>query len=206
MYGIETAEVAGAVAFAPPKLLFLWRAYLCTYFVSCLFRTHPSSLDFELNLPSISSVKRILDAREHIPLDQQLRALAGVDTITNILIVVVNDMASSEAETRAARVDALEVVSNEGDGEMAGIFLAVRVGMSNQHCLVVIVDITVGDGNKVRAVGHVDKSIIVVFALGLVRRYVDVVNPDVLGVVNPDGITGLGDDFGDYEVAEKDRG
>lgn len=109
-------------------------------------------------------------------------------------------MSSAKSETRAARINVLEVISNESDGKMAGILAAVIVGMSNQNRLVVIVNIAVGDSDPVRAVGHVNESIVVVLAVSLVGRNVNVVNPNVLGVIDTDGIASFGDDFGDFEV------
>lgn len=88
-------------------------------------------------------------------------------------------MAGSEADRRGARTDIVPVVVGVGYVQMACIFRAIAVGMADERRLVVVVDIAVRDGNPVRSMRDVDETIVVILAVINIRRYIDVVNPDV---------------------------
>lgn len=68
----------------------------------------------------------------------------------------------------------------------------------------VVVEVGVGDGNPVSSVGDVEEAVKVVLASAQVSRKVAVVDPDIGGLVDSDGITVFGKDLGNLEVAEDD--
>jgi hypothetical protein len=74
-------------------------------------------------------------------------------------------MAVSESERRSARVDTREVVVVVRDGDL-GVFSSVRVRVTNQRSLPVVVELAVGDGDSGGAVGDVEESVDV-----LARKY-----------------------------------
>lgn len=114
---------------------------------------------------SIGGVQSLLGVDEDIVLNKQLRALASIDTIGNAIVVVVEEVASAEAERGTARVEVLEVVVGIGDGQMALVLSAVGVGVADQRCLPVVVQEGVGNGNEVGSVGNIQKTIIVVLVV-----------------------------------------
>ena len=80
--------------------------------------------------------------------------MTGIDTISNIVIEIVKNVAGTEAERWTARVDVVPVVVAVSDTEVSLIFGAVRVGVSNQGSLIVIMDVRVTDRNEIRGVGE----------------------------------------------------
>lgn len=66
--------------------------------------------------------------------------------------------------------------------ELALVLVFVAVGVSDERGLPVVVDVAVGHGDVVRATLEVEETVIVVLVVVLVRRDVDVVDPDVAGV------------------------
>ena len=125
---------------------------------------------------TVGRVQRLLGVLEDIVLHKQLRALASVDTVANVVVVVVEDVAGTEAERRAAGVDVLEAVAVVGHGEMAGVFAAVVVGVADERALVVVVQVRVRNGDPVASVGDVEEAVVVVLRVGHVGGKVDVVN------------------------------
>lgn len=136
-------------------------------------------------------------------------------------------MAGAEAERGSTAVEVLEVCRGEkvlavlfthrrlgasrtvvgiGDGEMAGILITVGVAVADQRGLPVVMDVTVGDGDPVAAVCHVDETIVVVLVVILVTGHIDVVDPDVLRGLDGDGVTVVGQNLGDLEVPDNDVG
>jgi hypothetical protein len=115
-------------------------------------------------------------------------------------------VAGTEAERWGTAVDVLPVVVGIGDGQVASVLVAVAVRVADQGRLVVVVDVAVGDGDPVRGVGDVNEAVVVVLAVVQVRRDVDVVDPDVLGGLDGDGVTIVGQDLGDLHVADNDVG
>jgi hypothetical protein len=59
------------------------------------------------------------------------------------LVVRVDDVRGAEAEQRHARVDVLPVVVGVGDVQLAFVFVAVAVGLADEGCLIVVVEIGV---------------------------------------------------------------
>lgn len=67
-----------------------------------------------------------------------------------------------------------------------------------------VVDVAVGDGDPVRAVGDIDEAIVGVLAVVERRGEVAVVDPDVLGVLDTDGVAVGVLDLLDLHVADDD--
>lgn len=96
-------------------------------------------------------------------------------------MVRVVEVSSTETNRRTTGVDVFPVVVGIGDTEMSGIFSRVGVGVTDEGCLPVVVDVRVGEGDVVSSVGHVEESIIVVFVVVSVGGEINVINPDVGG-------------------------
>lgn len=94
-----------------------------------------------------------------VVLDQELGLVTGIDTVVHVLVVVVIDVASTEAERGSTRVEVLPVVVVNGDGQ-GDVLAAVAVGMSNEHGLPVIVEVGPGYGHVGGTVGDIAQSII----------------------------------------------
>ena len=82
-------------------------------------------------IPIISRIKWLLGVHELVALNRQLGALARVDAVTDVLVVVVVQVAGTEAERRTTRVDVVPVVVVVSDAEVAGVFIAVAVGVAD---------------------------------------------------------------------------
>lgn len=132
--------------------------------------------------PSIGRVQWLLGIDENVVLDKQLRALACVDAVRDVLVVVVEEVAGAKAERGATRVQVLHVVVGVCDGKVTLVLCAIRVGVSDQGCLPVVVHEGVGDGDEVGGVGNVEKTIVVVLVMITICGEVEVVDPDVLGL------------------------
>lgn len=65
-----------------------------------------------------------------------------------------------------------------------------------------VVEEDVGDGDPLGSVGNIKKTIIVVLAVVKVGRKVEVIGPNILGCLNTDSITVLGQNLAALEVAE----
>ena len=65
-----------------------------------------------------------------------------------------------------------------------------------------VVEEDVGDGDPLGSVGNIKKTIIVVLAVVKVGRKVEVVGPNILGGLDTDSITVLGQNLAALEVAE----
>jgi hypothetical protein len=129
----------------------------------------------------ISRVKGLGDAGEDVALDEDLGTITGVDSVTALGEVGVEDVAGTEADAGGARVDVVPVVVVLGDAEVAGVLGAVGVGVPDEGRLPVVVDVAVGDGDEVGGVGEVDQAVVVVLVVVTVGGEVDVVDPDVVG-------------------------
>lgn len=68
---------------------------------------------------------------KHGALNQSLGAHARVDARALLVVVVIEDVGSAEAQEGAARVDLVEVVVGVGDAEVACILSGVGVGVAN---------------------------------------------------------------------------
>lgn len=98
--------------------------------------------------------------------------------------------------------------------------------MSDEGCLPVVVDVAVGDGHEVCCMGelfqvsigiscedlrsvrgrrpYIKETVIVVFVMRLIRRDINVVKPDVAGLLDTDRITIGSEDLGDGNIADDD--
>ena len=152
----------------------------------------------------VDRVDGLLSTGPDVVLDEDLGTLANVDTISNILEDVVEEMGSAEAQGRSTRVDVEPVVVDVGDVHLASVLSGVVVGVANQGCLVVVVELAVADSDPVNGVGQVEEAIVEVLAAVHVAGEIDVVDPDIGGLLNGDSITAVGNDLGDLEVADDD--
>jgi hypothetical protein len=80
----------------------------------------------------VGRVQGFVDIRKDVVLHEQLCSIAGVDAVVDTLIVVVVDMAGSETERRGTRVQVLPVVVHVGHCQVAGIFVAVVVAVTDE--------------------------------------------------------------------------
>lgn len=106
-------------------------------------------------------------------------------------------MGSSETDGWATGVDVLEVVVGVCDDQVSGILSTVGVRVTDKGCLEVVVQEGVRDRDVVRCVGNVAESVVVVLSVVLVGREIQVIDPDVGGLLNTNGITGGGENLGD---------
>jgi len=140
-----------------------------------------------------------------VVLDEELSSVTGVDAIAHILVVVVEDVASTEAEGRTARVEVPEPVVVNGDSE-GRILRAVAVRVANEHALPVVVKDAPGDGHVGRTVGNVAQTIIVVLVVVAIAGQVDVIDPNLACSLDTDSITSRGENLSDLEVPNDDVG
>lgn len=153
---------------------------------------------------AVNRVDSLLCTGPDIVLNESLCTLADVDTIRDVLEDVVEDVGSAEAQRWSTRVDLLPVIVDVCDVHLAGVLSGVVVGVADERCLVVVVELAVADRNPVDGVGQIEEAVVEVLAAGHVARKVDVVDPDVGGLLDADGITAVGCDLGDLEVADDD--
>lgn len=124
-------------------------------------------------------------ASPDVVLNKDLGAGSGVDSIRDVLVVVVEQVTSAETERWSTGVEVEPVVAGIGDVELAGVLSCVAVGVSNERCLPVVVDLAVGDGDEVSRVGSIQQSVIEILVVVTVRAQINVINPDVGGLLNP---------------------
>lgn len=115
-------------------------------------------------------------------------------------------MDGTEADRGGARVDVGPVVVGVGDGQGALVLLAVAVGVADEGGLVVVVDLGVGDGDKSGGMGDVEKSVVEVLARAHVGGEIAVVDPDLGGFLDTDGIAVGGLDLAELHVSDNDIG
>ena len=143
----------------------------------------------------------LLGAGESSRLNKDLSTHARVDTSdADILVVVVEDVDETEADGRSARSNVGPVVVGVGDVESTSVLISVAVRVTDKRSLVVVVEVGVGDGHPVRSVGNVKETIKVVLVLGEVGGQLAVVDPDVGGLLDTDGITVVSNDVLDSEI------
>jgi hypothetical protein len=70
----------------------------------------------------------------------------------------------------------------------------------------VVVEVGVGDGHPLAGVGDIAKTVIIVLVVSQIGGQVAVINPDILGVLDSDRITVVGQNLADLEVAHNDVG
>ena len=112
-----------------------------------------------------------------------MSSITSVDAINNLIVVVVENVSGTETKRWATGVDVVPVVVVVCDAEVSSVFGGVGVGVANEGCLPVVVDVGVGDSDKVGGVGEIDQAIVVVLVMVLVGGDVDVVDPDVGGLL-----------------------
>lgn len=136
-------------------------------------------------------------------LDEQLRAHARVDGVAaDAVVVVVVDVDLAETDGGQARVAVEPEVVGVGDGQVSGVLGAVVVAVAHQRGFPVVVQEGVGDGDKVGGVGDVDEAVVEVFAAVEVGGEVAVVDPDVGGFVDADGVAFAVVDIVDADLGE----
>lgn len=145
------------------------------------------------------------DVAEDSALDECLSAHASVHTAGgDVLVVVVEDVSTSEAEQWCTRADVCPVVVGVGDVELASVLLGVAVAVADERGLVVVVELGVGNGDPVGGVAHVEQTVVVVLVGREVGREIHVVDPDVGGLLDADGIASLSNDFAAGNVLDDD--
>lgn len=70
----------------------------------------------------------------------------------------------------------------------------------------VVMNVAVRDGNPLAGVGHIDQAVVVVLVVGQVTRQVNVVDPDIVGRLNSDGVAIFSEDLADLQVSQNDVG
>lgn len=137
-------------------------------------------------------------------LDAHLGPHARVDSRAAELVVeVVVDVDGAVADRGVAAVDVLPVVVGVGDVQLAFV-VGLRVDVADQGGLEVVVDVAVGDGDVVGAPGDIQETVVVVLARVKVGAQVNVIDPDVGGRLDTDGIAVGLLDLGDGQVANDD--
>lgn len=104
----------------------------------------------------------LIDVRKDGAFDEDLGAHAGVDSAGTALVDGVENVGGAEADRGLAGVDVLPMVVGVGYAEVTGVLVAVGIAVADERCLVVVVEITVGDCDVVGRVGNVDEAIVVV--------------------------------------------
>lgn len=138
-------------------------------------------------------------------LNKNLSTHARVDSgDADILVVVVEDVDEAETDGGGAGTNVGPTVVGVGDVESALVLGGVAVRVANKRGLVVVVEVGVGDGDPVRGVGDVEEAVEEVLVLGEVGRELTVVNPDVGGLLDTNGITVGSNNVLDGKVANND--
>lgn len=115
-------------------------------------------------------------------------------------------MDSAEADRGGARVDVGPVVVGVGDGQRALVLLGVAVGVADEGGLVVVVELGVGDGDKSGGMGDVEEAVVEVLARAHVGGEIAVVDPDLGGLLDTDGIAVGSLDLAELHVSDDDIG
>lgn len=117
-------------------------------------------------------------------------------------------MAGSESERRTTGVDVGPVVVGVGHTEMANVLITVAVGVTDERCFVVVMELGVRDSDEVGSVGDIQETIVVILAVIHVAGKIAVINPDVggLGLLDGDGVARsiFGLDILDNKIANND--
>ncbi|RYP22585.1 hypothetical protein DL767_009020 [Monosporascus sp. MG133] len=129
---------------------------------------------------AVDAVEWLLDAGEDVALGEDVGALARVDAVADVLVVVVEQVGRAEADRRHARVEVQEEVVGIRHRQVAGVLGAVAVRVPHQRRLPVVVQERVAHRHEVRAVRDVDEAVVLVLVGLAVALHVAVVDPDVL--------------------------
>lgn len=121
-------------------------------------------------------------------LDAHLGPHAGVDICAaEIVIEVVVDADGAVANRGVARVDILPKVVGVGDVELI-LVTGVRINVADQGSLEVVVNVAVGDGDIVGASSDIQEAVVVVLSRVNVGARINVINPDLSGRLDTDGV------------------
>lgn len=149
----------------------------------------------------------LLDILELGRLDKNLSTHASVNARGfNIGVVVVEDVGGTESNRGATRANVGPLVVGVGNVESAGILISIAVRVANKRVLVVIVEVGVRHGNPVGGVGNIEETIVEVLAVVSVGGEVAVVDPDVGGGLDANGIAIISNNLGDGKVTDDDVG
>jgi hypothetical protein len=74
--------------------------------------------------------------------------------------------------------------------------------VTDENALPVVVELAVRDGDTRGAVSDVEQAVVVVLVVVAVRGEIDVVDPDLGGFLDTDGIASAGEDLADLEVTD----
>ena len=85
--------------------------------------------------------------------------LACIDTVVDIVEVIVDDVRATETNRRCARVDVIPVVVVIGDGDCL-VLAAVAVAVANERALPMVVETTVRNGDPSATVGDINKAVV----------------------------------------------
>lgn len=150
----------------------------------------------------ISAVKGLLVIAPDVRLNENLGTVTGVDAIGDGFEVGVVDVSGTKTERWSTGVDVEPVVVGVGNVEVSSILIAIAVRVTHEGSLPVVVDIGVGNGDVVRSMGDVNEAIVVVLVVVTVGRDIDVIDPDVRGVLDSNGITVLCENLLDKNVTD----
>ena len=67
-----------------------------------------------------------------------------------------------------------------------------------------VVDVAVGDGDPLASMSDIYEAVVVILAVVQVTGYIDMVDPDVVGRLDVDGVPVGCKDLGDFQVAYND--
>jgi hypothetical protein len=118
---------------------------------------------------------------------------------------IIEDMTSSETERGSTGVEVMPVVVSIGDGD-GNVLSSIAVGVTNKRGFPVVVKNAARHGNLISSVGDVEKAIVVVLVMVLVGRQIDVVDPNLRGLLNADSISCLSKNLANFNVTDDDIG
>jgi proteasome assembly chaperone (PAC2) family protein len=122
------------------------------------------------NIVTISGKNGLGDVGENIALNKYLCAFSSINTGVYILEVRVIDVSGAESKTWSTRANVEPVVVVLGDVQVSSIFGAVRVRVSDERCLEMIMEIGVGNSNPFRGVSDINETVIIILAVVKVGR------------------------------------
>ena len=113
-------------------------------------------------------------------------------------------MSCSKPIAWPAGVDVKPVVISVRDMQMPAIFGTIIIRVADERGFEVVVQLAVRYGDPLAGVRDVEETIVEVFVVGHVGRDIAMVNPDVGGLLDADGVASGGEDFANGEVADDD--
>ena len=115
-------------------------------------------------------VQGLVRARPDVVLDEELRAVTGVDAVVVVVEDVVEDVAVPEAERGRARVEVHPAVERERHLDR-DVLRAVVVRVPDEGRLPVVVEVRVGDRDACAAVRDVEEAVVAVSRSASRRGY-----------------------------------